>query len=217
MADKTDQPLHESAGVLLLKSFVDRIQQNSALGEAWSHMTEGTQQHLINEFAHEIKEIMRETVTELCSAGLPTVVAAVESLAIKDEAKCVLLLQRRTAGMHALADRVGMQAIIVFADERELITGMNAIRAQVDQPELPLGDPADPPTSDTDIGGSDGGPLPDAVEEVIAGPPPAIAVDSDGPEIEGASAEPADDRSGYEAHVLMEQEAAAAEPIAEVL
>lgn len=40
--------------------------------------------------------------------------------------------------MHELADRVGSRAIVVFADPKEYTDGMDQIKAQADQPELPL-------------------------------------------------------------------------------
>ena len=59
-----------------------------------------------------------------------------KSLTIKEGAKAVLTLARGSEEMHALADRVGSFAVLVFADPKEFTEGMHVIKAQADQRDL---------------------------------------------------------------------------------
>lgn len=130
--------IEESVGTELMRAMYEEITQQRI---PWIATPEQQQREVIDRLRAKVEMAVQTAVRRLATMGFTHVVAQVESLTIKDEAKAVLLLSRGTEAMHELADNVGSRAVIVFADPADYTDGMHVIKAQADQPALPLDDP----------------------------------------------------------------------------
>lgn len=129
--------IEETVGQALMRALFDEV---TNIRTPWAATPQQQQQELLDRLQHQVGEAVRIAVSRIAMQGFQHISASIESLTIKDEAKAVLLLSRGSEELHTLADRVGSRAIIVFADHTEYTDGMNAIKAQADQPSLPLED-----------------------------------------------------------------------------
>ena len=129
--------VEETVGQYLMRALFDEV---TNIRIPWSITPQQEQQALLDRLRSQVEEAVRVAVSRIAMQGFSHISASIESLTIKDEAKAVLLLSRGSEELHTLADRVGSRAIIVFADHTEYTDGMNAIKAQADQPPLPLED-----------------------------------------------------------------------------
>ena len=133
--------VEETVGQYLMRALLDEI---TNIRVPWLVTPQQDQQALLDRLRYQVEEAVRVAVSRIAMQGFSHISASIESLTIKDEAKAVLPLSRGSEELHTLADRVGSRAIIVFADHTEYTDGMNAIKAQADQPPLPLEDGEQP-------------------------------------------------------------------------
>lgn len=122
--------IEESVGTELMRAMFEEVTQQRI---PWIATPEQQQKEVIDRLRAKVEEAVQTAVRRLATMGFVHVVAQVESLTIKDEAKAVLLLSRGTEAMHELADNVGSRAVIVFADPADYVGGMEVIKAQADQ------------------------------------------------------------------------------------
>ncbi|MGD9885814.1 MAG: hypothetical protein AB7U95_37525 [Reyranella sp.] len=122
-------------GQRLLKKLHEEI---TNLPDVWQRVSEAEQARIIERMRQSVETAVRAAVSGIASAGFAWAPAALESLTIKDGAKATLILSRGTEAMHEFADRVGSPVVVVFADPKEYLEEMHEIRAQADQPSLPL-------------------------------------------------------------------------------
>lgn len=127
--------IEESVGTHLLRALYEEI---TNLRTVWVVTPQQQQQEILDRLQDAVSHAVSIAVRRLATGGFENIVAQIDSLTIKDEAKAVLMLPRGTQELHTLADRVGSKAIIVFADAKEYTDGMHVISAQDDQPSLPL-------------------------------------------------------------------------------
>ena len=133
--------VEETVGQYLMRALFDEI---TNIRIPWAVTPQQQQQDLLDRLRRQVDEAVRVAVSRIAMQGFSHISASIESLTIKDEAKAALLLSRGSEELHTLADRVGSRAIIVFADHAEYTDGMDAIKAQADQPSLPLEDGEQP-------------------------------------------------------------------------
>ena len=127
------QTAEETVGTQLLRALLDEVMN---LRTPWAITPQSMQQEVIDRLQTQVENITRGAVLQIATLGMQHVGASVESLTIKEGAKAVLTLARGSEEMHALADRVGSFAVLVFADPKEFTEGMHVIKAQADQRDL---------------------------------------------------------------------------------
>lgn len=127
--------IEETVGKLLMGALYDEI---TNLRTMWAVTPQQQQQELLDRLRSQVGQAVHIAVKRIAVGGFVHIAAVVESLTIKDGAKAVCQLSRGSQALHELADRVGSQAVIVFADPNEFTEGMDQIKAMADQPELPL-------------------------------------------------------------------------------
>jgi len=124
-----------SAGAELLRAVVDEV-RTMQLG--WSMLGEESQNRIIDRLRIAVHEAVSLTVRRCAAADYEHLVAEIESLTVKDGAKAVLSLVRGSTELHALLDRVGSRAVLVFTEPDKFTSGMELLRGDADQPQLPL-------------------------------------------------------------------------------
>lgn len=129
--------IQETVGQYLMRALYDEV---TNIRVPWAVTPQQQQQEMLDRMQRQVDEAVRIAVSRIAVHGFTHITASIEQLTIKDEAKAVLLLSRGTEALHELADRVGSRAVIVFADHKEFTEGMDSIKAQADQPNLPLED-----------------------------------------------------------------------------
>jgi hypothetical protein len=129
------QQVEETIGQLLMRTLYDEITNMRTL---WAVTPQQQQRETLDRLQRQVDQAVHIAVNRIAIGGFSHITAQIESLTIKDEAKAALLLSRGTEALHELADRVGSRAIVVFADPKEFTEGMDSIKAQADQPDLPL-------------------------------------------------------------------------------
>ena len=129
--------IEETVGQYLMRALYDEV---TNIRIPWAATPQQQQQEVLDRLQRQVDEAVRVAVQRIAIQGFIHITGSIESLTIKDTAKAVLLLSRGSEAMHTLADRVGSRAVIVFADHTEYTDGMDAIKAQADQPPLPLED-----------------------------------------------------------------------------
>jgi hypothetical protein len=122
-----------SVGEALLRGALAEIQ---TLGVPWIITPEKQQQDIIDRMRMQIEHLVDVAVRRIASTGFESVPVTIDSLAIKDEAKAVLLLSRHGDGLHTVADQVGAKATLVFADPAAFLDNMRGVQAEADQRPL---------------------------------------------------------------------------------
>lgn len=138
MPTDTVNPVQATAdqiGVTLMKALFEEI---TALRMPWAITPQQMQQEVLDRLRARVDTAVRAAVSGIVSSGFNCATVALESLTIKDGAKATLILSRGTEAMHTFADHIGSAAIVVFADPKDYLAQMESIRAQADQPSLPL-------------------------------------------------------------------------------
>lgn len=135
MSDNKILEVEESIGAELMRALYDQV---TSLRTPWVVTPQQQQQDVLDNLRAAVEQAVHSAVKRLSTAGFEYVVAEIDSLTIKDDAKAAIVLPRGTQDIHALADRVKSKVIIVFADPMEYMDGIHAFKSQDDQQTLPL-------------------------------------------------------------------------------
>lgn len=131
-------PIVNSVGGKLLAAVLQEIRN---LDRPWPNTPESEQQRVIDRVRTAVDAAVRGAVNSVAQCGFAHAVGSLESLGIKDGVKAQVKFARTDDAVHTLMDAVGTMVLIVFADHNAFTAGMERIKADVDQPELPLGEP----------------------------------------------------------------------------
>lgn len=134
MTETTDT-IRDLIGERLMSALFEEI---TTLRMPWVITPQQQQQEVLDRLRSQVQNAVHAAVSGIASAGFTHAPVTIESLAIKDGVKATLTLMRGTEAMHVFADQVGASAVIVFADPKDYTAQMDSIRAQADQPSLPL-------------------------------------------------------------------------------
>jgi hypothetical protein len=135
VTDERIPAVEETIGQLLMGALYDEI---TNLRTPWVVTPQQQQQELLDRLRKQVDHAVTVAVKRLATAGFQHTDVQIHSLAVKDEAKVVLLLPRGAQQIHAIADRIGSKAVIVFADPAEYTDGMDQFKAMADQQPLDL-------------------------------------------------------------------------------
>lgn len=130
----------------LLKALVDEVRTAPA---QWSKLTETQQAMLIARLRATVFAETEKALFLLAKGQREAARVKIESLTVKDGAKCVLQVGGDSA--HDVLDYVGQAAVLVMCNPEQYFTAKVDVAAEKDQADLPLGDAA-APTGDDPIG-----------------------------------------------------------------
>lgn len=125
----------KSAGDAILRALVFECK---SMPDVWQKLREFDQQQRIDRLRQVVDNAVRQAVVRIASSEFASIGVTVDSMAIKDDASAKVTVPRSTEAMHELADRVGKAALLVFADPEPYLEGMELVRAEAEQPGLPL-------------------------------------------------------------------------------
>lgn len=129
------QEIKDSVGSVLTRAVIEEI---TRIRIPWNVTPQQQQQDTIDRVRATIDHAVAHAVRRIATGGFDSVAVEIESLAVKDDGKVTLVLPRGTDEVHVLLDHVKGKALLVFADPAEFAAQANAVKAQADQPALPL-------------------------------------------------------------------------------
>lgn len=119
-------------GAELLKALVDEVRVAPA---QWSKLTESQQEQLIGRLRTVVRTEAMKAVHLIAKGPREAARVKIESLTVKDGAKCVLQVGDSA---HDVLDYVGQSAVLVMCNPDAYFAGIEDVRADKDQQELPL-------------------------------------------------------------------------------
>lgn len=137
MNDSRHSQVTETFGGAMMRVLLDQMR---TLPEIWQKIPEEQQQGLIEIARDEVAKVVRAGVGSVVAFGYPHTEVGVESITVKSAGKVVLSLSDPEA-IHELVDAVGRKCVLVLVDPEMFTSGMEAFKADADQPRLPLGEP----------------------------------------------------------------------------
>lgn len=129
--------IEESIGSMLFRTLMDEVMN---VRIPWSLLPQQQQQEMLDRVRAQVDDAVALAVKRFATGGFRFIAGSIDSFASKKEVKVVLSLPRGVEELHELLDRVGTNAVLVFADPKEFSEGMDQLKAMADQPPLPLGE-----------------------------------------------------------------------------
>lgn len=122
------------------------VQEFRAMPDVWQKLSEEKQASVLERARIRIEGIVERAVSIIAEDGKISVVADLESCAIKDEIKAVFKVSRGNPieDLHELFGSVNRPCLLVVADSSRLLGGMHDVRPDPNQPQLQLDDESTP-------------------------------------------------------------------------
>jgi len=133
----TPPKVEETIGSMLYRATMDEIMN---VRVPWHLLPQASQTEVLDRIRGQIDAMVHLVVRKLATGGFEYVAASLDSFTSKKEIKVGLSLPRGVEELHTLLDRVGTSVVLVFADPKDFTGGMDQLKAQADQPALPLGE-----------------------------------------------------------------------------
>jgi hypothetical protein len=95
-------------------------------------MNEDAQGEVIDRMRAQVDDAVREAVSTIAANKSDSVRVSIESVAFKDGVK-IVLKGIPTQGMHAVADQVGAQALLVLCDPEAFVGDLGTVKPDPDQ------------------------------------------------------------------------------------
>lgn len=119
----------------LLRALVDEVRQAPA---QWSKLTEVQQDMLIQRLRTTVRTETEKAILLVAGGKREVARVKIESLTAKEGVKCVL--QVGADAQHEVLDYVGQKAVLVMCDPEQFFSGVDQIKPEKDQQDLPLGE-----------------------------------------------------------------------------
>ena len=130
--------IETNLGAELMRVLHDQL---VSLRTPWGITPKATQDEILEQMRQGIEEAVTGTVKRILGGGHPFVTVALKGIDAKEVTKCsIQLVSKSQADLHSLIDMVGNKLVLVLVPPDQYITGMDEIKSQADQTQLPLGD-----------------------------------------------------------------------------
>jgi hypothetical protein len=106
----------------------------------WTWHSEAEQQQVIDRLRYGVDAAVNVCVHEIANLGFASLGVSIEGLNVKEDAKLTCTLSKHDPAIQALLARVGGAAVLVLIDPEAYRVGIEKIKAEPDQPQLPLED-----------------------------------------------------------------------------
>jgi hypothetical protein len=150
----------DNMGGELLRALVDEVR---TVPQQWGKLSEGQQAGVIERLRQVVRSETEKAVFLISKGEHEAARVKIESLTVKDGAKCVLQLGNDSK--HEVLDYVGQHAVLLMCDPEQYFAAGDDVKPDADQPQLPLEEAAAthvPVTEDVRVG--------DRVRFLTAGP-----------------------------------------------
>lgn len=125
----------ETIGLDLLSAMIDEIK---AMPDVWQKLPQIQQDDVIERLTKRIEDNVRQAVHIIASEDQVTVVADIESVAIKDGIKATLKIHagNSQSAKEQLFNSVRRACMVVVTDAGDFTRGMSEVKSDADQPQL---------------------------------------------------------------------------------
>jgi len=131
----------ETIGVDLLNALVQEIK---LLKKPWEKLSQNQQDDLIDRLRDRIGTNVARAVHMIAAAGRVIVQGDLEQVTIKDGVKAVVKFSPKQPNLHEMYEAQGKQVLLVVADAKQFVTGMENVTGEPDQRGIDLGHEYDP-------------------------------------------------------------------------
>lgn len=140
MSTKPDFALiaERTAGHELLEQLLAIVKQSI---RPWPLLSESEQLAVIDKLRGDVERAIQYVVRTVSAAGAQTVLASVESVTYKKRVKAVLTIARGAAAAQ-LAERASSDILLVLADPKDHLEGVDQVRPDKGQVDFLQGDGA---------------------------------------------------------------------------
>lgn len=121
----------------LIAATLDELKAAPAV---WQKMSEAQQQEVIYRVTNRVTHNIEQAVTMIAAEARPSIRAKLAAVTIKDDLKATVLLSRHHPDRHEFIDSAGQEILIVLLNAEQFTGGADGIKADPDQPALPLPD-----------------------------------------------------------------------------
>lgn len=111
------------------------VQEFKAMPDVWQKLPEHKQNEVIERALRRVETVVGQAVHLLMSNGRTAVVADLEGIAIKDEIKATLKISKSNSheSRNELFENVSQACLIVIANPKEFMGGMDQVKGDADQ------------------------------------------------------------------------------------
>lgn len=124
----------ETVAADLTKAVLDEL---ALMPKPWQQLPQSHQQDIIDRMSKRVVANVAMTVRLIAEAGRKTIVAEVESVAVKDGAKAVFKVSG--SGIHDIVDAQGKEVLVIVSSPDEFMKGVHDIKGEPDQRAMDLG------------------------------------------------------------------------------
>lgn len=114
----------------------------------WQKMSEAQQQEVIYRVTNRVAHNIEQAVMMIAAEARPSIRAKLAAVTIKDDLKATVLLSRHHPDRHEFIDSAGQEILIVLLNAEQFTGGAGDIKADPDQPALPLPEGGDAAADD---------------------------------------------------------------------
>jgi hypothetical protein len=150
----------------LLRTLVDELR---TLQNPWHATPEAVQEQVIDRLRVGVLQASARAVGVIASAGFTSFAGKLESLSIKDGIKANLKLDPVKQWLDVLVEDVGSNVMLVIASPQQYAHGIEEVKGDPDQTELPIGPAGEAQPQPEDGAAPDSGSAePEAEPEALA-------------------------------------------------
>lgn len=114
------------------------LDELKAAPTVWQKMSEAQQQEAIYRITNRVTHNIEQAVMMIAAEARPSIRAKLAAVTIKDDLKATVLLSRHHPDRHEFIDSAGQEILIVLLNTEQFTGGADDIKADPDQPALPL-------------------------------------------------------------------------------
>lgn len=144
----------ETVGRDLLQALVQEIK---LLPDVWVKISKSKQDDVIDRLRNRVETNIKMAVHLLAAEGRTVVAGDLDQITIKDGVKAVVKFSSVAANLHELYEASGMAILVVVANPKENMVGMDEVRGESDQRGMDLGHEYDPNGDGKGMPGENGG------------------------------------------------------------
>lgn len=125
----------ETLGRSLLEGL---IQEMRIMPDHWMKLSQAKQEDVIERLQKQITTAVGKAVFMIAAADRKTAYGKLESVAIKDKVKAVLVINQHSPCKHDLMDAVEQDCLLILGGAEEYLQGLDQVEGDPDQPPLDL-------------------------------------------------------------------------------
>ncbi len=120
------------------------VQEIKLLPDVWVKISKSKQDDVIDRLRSRVETNIKMAVHLLAAEGRTVVAGDLDQITIKDGVKAVVKFSSVAANLHELYEASGMAVLVVVANPKENLVGMDEVRGESDQRGIDLGHEYDP-------------------------------------------------------------------------